>query len=236
MCTGLGKALAGQGCTGGSLSGTRGPGLVTPLRRVAGGARKRPCCRRRALGAVRAAPVSTWCIARLHVLCWERLGWRRAVRRERGGKARDRERGSAPRQSTAARGHPSPLPAWQRGEASPRPPTRRGSAHPSAAGPAAACSRCPAAWLPGCGAGCPPGSGGPGQEGRRSAAGTGPGAGTGLTAATAGARGAVRRPPSSRTLGEGLRRSTERLSCEDEGVPLFIRGVGAPASPSALAR
>lgn len=43
-------------------------------------------------------------------------------------------------------------------------------------------------------------------------------------------------PPGSCTLGEGLRPSTERLSCEDEGVPLFSRGLRAPASPSVLAR
>lgn len=42
--------------------------------------------------------------------------------------------------------------------------------------------------------------------------------------------------PGSHTLGEGLRPSTERLSCEDEGVPLFIRGVWAPVLPSVLAR
>lgn len=45
-----------------------------------------------------------------------------------------------------------------------------------------------------------------------------------------------RLPPGSSTLGEGLRPSMERLSCEDEGVPLFIRGVRTPASPSVLAR
>lgn len=43
-------------------------------------------------------------------------------------------------------------------------------------------------------------------------------------------------PPSSHTLGEGLRPSMERLSCEDEGVPLFSRGLRAPVSPSVLAR
>ena len=64
------------------------------------------------------------------------------------------------------------------------------------------------------------------------------GAGTRHAGVTAGLPGAVPcpAPPSSRTLGEGLRPSRERLSCEDEGVPLFIRGVRAPASHSVLAR
>lgn len=75
---------------------------------------------------------------------------------------------------------PSPSPEWQRGKRLPKSrhpaePGHGARAYPSAAGPAGAWSRCPAAWPPSCGAGCLPGWGGPGQDGRRSAAGDGNG-------------------------------------------------------------
>lgn len=251
----LGKALAGQGCTGLSLSGQRGPrgpGLVMPLLCMAEGASKQPCCCLRAALGSPSRPTSLpgrlpGCKGSAGSGSAGDTPSGRGVGRERGGGKQETVR-EAPHPAGAPpllpwAGLPSPSPERQPGKRLPKShhPAELGhgaGAYPSAAGPAGAWSRCPAAWPPGCGAGCPLGSGGPGQDGRQSAAGTGTGAGTGCTGATAGVSRAARRlaPPGSHTLGEGLRPSMERLSCEDEGVPLFIRGARAPASPSVLAR
>lgn len=111
-------------------------------------------------------------------------------RKERGEKARDHERGTASCRSTSAVATLGQAPfSIAQGAAEiaspkvpkshhPREPGRRARAHPSAAGPADAWSRCPAAWPPGCGKSCPLGLGGPGQDSRWSVARMGMGPGT----------------------------------------------------------
>lgn len=108
--------------------------------------------------------------------------------------------------------------------------------HPSAAGPAGAWSRCPAVWLLGCVAGCLLGSGHAGDPGAIQHV-------LSTTLCTQDGAGVGQQQPCmrhsshhGRTLGDGLRPSMEMLSCEDDGVPLFIRGLRAPVSPSILAR
>lgn len=171
---------------------TWGPGLVMPLLCMAEGASKQPCC---CLWAALGSPSHPTSLPGRLPGCKGSAGSSLAGDGPSGAGVRRKERGEkqetvreAPHPgalllSPPSARLPSPLPKWQQGEHLPKShhptePGHRARAHPSAAGPAGAWSRCPAAWPPGCGTGCPPGLGGPGQDSRWSAARMGMGAGT----------------------------------------------------------
>lgn len=176
-----------------------------PLLCMAEGASKQPCC---CLWAALGSPSRPTSLPGRSPGCKGSAGSSsagdtpsgRGVVGERGGGGGKRETvrealhpaGALP----PSAGLPSPLPELQWGKRLPksRHPAelgRRAGAYPSAAGPAGAWSRCPAVWPPGCGAGCLPGLGGPGQDDRQSAVGTGTGTGTGCSGVATGVPGAV---------------------------------------------
>lgn len=114
--------------------GPRGPGLVMPLLCMAEGASKQPCCCLRAALGSPSRPTSLpgrlpGCKGSAGSGSAGDTPSGRGVGRERGGEARDRERGTASRWSTAAAAlgrAPFSIAQVAAGEASPRvPPPRR---------------------------------------------------------------------------------------------------------------
>lgn len=153
-----------------------------PLLCMAEGASKQPCC---CLWAALGSPSHPTSIPGRSPGCKGSAGSNSAGGEPSDGGVRRKERGE--KQETVREAlHPAgallllppsalpPLPKWQWGQRLPKShhptePGHRARAHPSAAGPAGAWSRCPAVWPPGCGTGCRPGLGGPGQDSRWSA-------------------------------------------------------------------